>query len=138
MPSLVAVTELVVVVACLAFLEEDLHALCHVDSQEHVRVADDGCDYRQGNCLGDGVCGQILLAEDLHFEVPLHDECAIQATEDSDDEVEEDFEKVPALVVFHLEHDELAGSKGVHCLQNDYQYETLVPPVCVDSQQAPQ
>jgi len=137
MPSLVAVTEFVVVVAGLAFLEEDLHALCHVDSQEHVWVADDCCYYRQGNCLGDGVCCEILLAEDLHLEIPLHDECAIQATKDADDEVEEDFEKVPALVVFHLEHDELAGSKGVHCL-NDYQYQTVLPLAVLNSQQAPQ
>lgn len=87
--------QLVVVVFALALLEEDFHALRHVDAQEHVRVADDGCDDGEDHCLGDGVGGEVLLAKDLHLQVPFDDEGAVQPAEDADHQVEEDLEEVP-------------------------------------------
>lgn len=121
MPTLIAVAELIVVVSDFAFLEQDLHALGHVDAEEHVRVADDGRDDGKGDCFGDGVVGQILFAEHLHFKIPLDDKGAVEATKDADEQVEENLEEVPAAVVFDLKHDELAGAEGVHCLLS-YQY----------------
>lgn len=121
-PALVAIAELVIVVAHFAFLEQNLHALGHVDPQEHVRVADDSRGDRERDGFRDGVVCQVLFAEDLHFEIPLYDESAVEAAEDADEEVGQDLKEVPAAVVFDLEHDELPGAEGVHCLCRSYQY----------------
>lgn len=115
-PSLIAIAELIIVVSILTLLEQYLHALSHVDSEEHIRVADDSRENRQGNCLCDGIIPKVLFPKDLHLEIPLDDESPIQATERSDNEIEQDLKEVPATIVLDLEHDELTCSKGIHCL----------------------
>ena len=47
-------------------------------------------------------------------EVPLHDEGAVDAAEDAEQDVEDDFEVVPVAVIADGEEDELAGAEGVH------------------------
>lgn len=108
--------QLIVVMIAFALLEQYFHALRHVDPQEHVGVTNDRCHDCKNYCLSDGVRRQVLLAEDLHLQVPLYDEGAVEAAEDADDEVEEDLEEVPRAVVFDLEHDELASAEGIHGL----------------------
>jgi hypothetical protein len=123
-PSLIAVAELVVAMSVSALLEQNLHAFRHVNPEEHVGVADNCREHRQGDCFCDGVVREKLLPEDLHLEVPLDDEGAVKAAENSNDDIEQNLKKVPATIVFDLEHDKLAGSKRIHCLSS-YQYNDL-------------
>jgi hypothetical protein len=115
-PSLIAVAELVVAMSVSALLEQNLHAFRHVNPEEHVGVADDRREHRQGDCFCNGVVRKKLLPEDLHLEVPLYDKGAVKAAENSNDDIEQNLKKVPAAIVFDLEHDKLAGSKRIHCL----------------------
>ena len=54
-----------VVLSALAFEEQNLHALRHVDSQEDVGVADNGRRGCQQGRLEDGVFGEIFLSKFL-------------------------------------------------------------------------
>ena len=68
-----------VIVACaVAFAEEYLHALRHVDPHEVVEPADHGRDRRERDGLGDGVVLQVPLAEGSHLEVELHNEGTVE------------------------------------------------------------
>jgi hypothetical protein len=109
--------EPVVIVAPLAFQKQNLHALRHVDSKEHVWVAHNGRRAREDHGLEDWVFGQIFLSEALDAEMPFNHKGTVQAAEDAECDEEDDFEEVPRSIVPHLEHDQLAGSKGVHCLR---------------------
>ena len=91
--------------SAFALLEENLHALCHIDAQEHVRIAEDGRESCQKRGFEDRVLAEVSLPESLSSEVPLHNESAVQSAEDADDDVEDDLEEVPASVVLYREHD---------------------------------
>jgi hypothetical protein len=77
MPSLFAVAELIVIMSFSALLEQNLHTFRHVNPEEHVGIADDCREYRQGDCFRDGIVSKKLLPEDLHFEVPLDNKGAV-------------------------------------------------------------
>lgn len=105
MPPVCRITQPVVALAALALSEQDLHALCHVDPQKHVWVADDTRDDGERDGLGNRVCGKVFFAEDLHLEVPLHDKGTVETTKHADDDVKDDLEKVPRVIVRDVEHD---------------------------------
>lgn len=106
--------EAMVVLAAFTLFEEDLHALSHVDAEEHAGIADDGCPCCKERRLEDGIPGEVLLAEGLGSKIPFYDEGAIETAEYADDDIEDYFEEMPGAVVADLEHDELACPEGIH------------------------
>ena len=113
---MIRVTELIVVLVALTLLKQYLHTLSHINPQEHVGVANHAGDDSESDSFCDGVCRKVLLAKYLHLEVPLDDESAVETTKDTNDDIEEGFEKVPRAVVGDVEHDELTGPERVHSL----------------------
>src|SRR5690242_3626407 len=69
--------QLIVVMIAFALLKQYFHALRHVDPQKHIWITDNRCHDRKNYCLSDGVRRQVLLAEDLHLQIPLYDEGAV-------------------------------------------------------------
>jgi hypothetical protein len=134
-PSLITVAELVVTMSVSTLLEQNLHTLRHVDPEEHIGIADNRGKHRQRDCFSDGIVPEKLLPKDLHFEVPFDNKSAVKPTKDSNDDIEQNLKEVPAAIVFDLKHDELTGSKGIHCLLL-YQYNDLLEDARVYSQPA--
>jgi hypothetical protein len=101
----------------LALQKQNLHTFRHINAQKLVRVAKDSRSRSEYSGFKDRILTEIALSESLHPKIPLNDEGAIQTTEDSEDDVEEDFEEMPLAVVAHGEHDELSCTEGVHGLE---------------------
>lgn len=116
MPSLCRITQPVVVLALLALSKQNLHALRHVNSQKHVGVAYDTRDDGQDDSLSNRVRSKVLFAKDLHLEIPFDDKGAVKTAENTNDEVEDDLEKVPRTIVRNVEHNQLTSTEGVHGL----------------------
>ena len=53
-------------------------------------------------------------SEFLHLEIVLDDRSSIEAAENTDQEVKDDFKIVPVPIVRNLEQDQLARSEWVH------------------------
>ena len=102
--------------ATLTFPEQNFHHLRHVNLQKHVWETQNGCDTRQDNGLHNRMLGQILLAECLNAEIPLDDKRSVQTAKNADEDKEDQLEEMPRAIVLHLKHDQLSGSKGIHCL----------------------
>lgn len=100
----------------LTLPKQHLHGLGHIDPEKHIPPANRRRDRRQEQHLADGVLLEVLFAEGLRAQVPFDDEFTVEPAEDAQEDEEDDFEKVPVAVVGDLEHDELAGAEGVHCL----------------------
>lgn len=100
----------------LAFAEQNLHHLRHVDLQEHIRIAQERSKASKDNRLDDGVLGQIFLPERCDPKIPFDHECAVQSTKNTKTNKEDELKKVPRAVILHLEHDQLPRSERVQRL----------------------
>lgn len=74
-----ALAEVVVVAAALALLEQDRHALGHVDPEEVVEVRHERGRAREDDSLGDAVARQVFAPERGDLQVVLDDERAVQS-----------------------------------------------------------
>ena len=106
----------IIVVSTLTFQEQNLHTLRHIDSQKHVRVAEQRRAGSQQGSLKNSIIRQVFLPERLSPEIPFDDKGAVEAAEDAEEDEDDDFEEVPGPVVTDGEHNQLACSKRVHCL----------------------
>jgi hypothetical protein len=104
-------------VTTLTLQKQNLHTFRHINAQKLVRVAKNSRRCSEYSGFKNRILTEIALSESLYSEVPFDDKGAIESTEDSEDDVEEDFEEVPLAVVAYGEHDELACTEGVHGLR---------------------
>jgi hypothetical protein len=108
----------IVIMATLAFEEENLHTFRHINSQELVWIAQYGCGCGEYGSFQDRILAEIALSECLHTKIPLDDQGTVKAAEDTKDDVEEDFEKMPLTVIADSKHDKLSCSERVHSLED--------------------
>jgi hypothetical protein len=78
-PAADALAKVVVVAATFALLEEDRHALGHVDAEKFVEVGDERGRRREDDGLGDAMAGEMLAPERCDLEIVLDDEGAVEA-----------------------------------------------------------
>lgn len=107
------------------FLEQNLHALSHVYSQESIEVADHGGDDRKRDGLRDTMLTEVLSSECSNLQVEFDDERSVKAllvsciargayTEDADENVGRNFKVMPVSIVRDLKQDQFASSERVH------------------------
>lgn len=111
-----SLADLVIIMGSFTFSEENLHALGHIDPQEHIWVTNNGSDKSQNRCFPDWVLREILLTEGLDAQVPFDYKRTVEPTKNTKDDVKDDFKEVPVTVILDLEHDQLTGSERIHCL----------------------
>jgi hypothetical protein len=73
-----ALAKAIVVATALAFTEEDIETLGHVDAEEFVRVAHEGGEKGENDGFGDAMRCQMLAAEGLDLEVVADDKGAVE------------------------------------------------------------
>lgn len=106
----------IVIMATLTFKEQNLHALCHIDAQKLVRIAKNCGKGRKQSGFQNGVLGKVSLAKGLRTKVPFDDQCSVETSKYTNNDIEDDFKEMPGSVVADREHDELAGPERIHCL----------------------
>lgn len=98
----------------LTFPEQNLHALRHVNAEEHVEITNHRRDSSQECSFCNGVLREIALPECLGAEVPFDNKLAVNTAKNANDDKENDLEEMPIPIVRDLEHDELSSSEGIH------------------------
>jgi hypothetical protein len=106
----------IIIMTTFTLEKQNLHTFSHVDPQKLVRVANDSRRCGEYGSFENGILTEVALSESLHSEIPLDDKSAVQTTENSKNDVEEDFEEMPLAIVAHSKHDELPCTEGIHGL----------------------